>query len=322
MIPKNIEALFEFIDFLIENKKIFENYIDINYRINDLSYEKSKLKPNDNYYDKQKYSDIENEIKEIINIIDINVINLIKEKLIELELYKDNDPTYLRRDLNISNNISIDNIDVETINNYRLKYIEFIETTDIGFYTLSRMFSELNNYLKIIFDYFKKPEVIPFDELIENSKQINNITQLSNYIKSSIDKQVNYKIDIEKALEFNTTKVIPESTNISPIFCIDNSKNIINNNTINGNKNKVNIKNDNIKQSNNNKFGNNMDNSKSDNIITNNPIIKSNNNKVKIINENINQASGKSTLKTEKKGWFSKFGNLIYSFIKKKLFPS
>ena len=66
MIPQRIQALFEFIDFLDNNKKEYiRKYTPICNRLEKIKLEKKKLKPEKNYVDKQKHDKLQKEIKKI-----------------------------------------------------------------------------------------------------------------------------------------------------------------------------------------------------------------------------------------------------------------
>ena len=65
MIPEKIQALFEFIDYLDTIKtELIKKYIPLCDELNNLDIQRSKLKPKNNYIDKQRYDDIQKEIKE------------------------------------------------------------------------------------------------------------------------------------------------------------------------------------------------------------------------------------------------------------------
>jgi FtsZ-binding cell division protein ZapB len=92
MIPQKIQALFDFIDFLDANKKEYiEKYIPLCNELSELDKQRSKLKPNENYKDKQSYECIQKEIKEKFEPITDNIYKPVTNKLRELGIWSRDD---------------------------------------------------------------------------------------------------------------------------------------------------------------------------------------------------------------------------------------
>ena len=65
MIPPKIQALFDFIDYLDNNKKEYiEKYIPLCNELDTLDKQRNNLKPKSNYKDKQEYDKIKSIIEE------------------------------------------------------------------------------------------------------------------------------------------------------------------------------------------------------------------------------------------------------------------
>ena len=168
MIPKEIQRIFDFIDFLDENKKQYiEVYLPICEELKKYDTEKRSLRPNDNYRDKIQYDTIQKRIEEVFPLIYNNVYTPITEKLRNLGIWS-GDEGYI----SIKNNISsattnfkdiFEMDDIQQISIRKEKYISFRKETNSNFLSLGFVFSDLDEGLKELFDFFKDTDINEFE---------------------------------------------------------------------------------------------------------------------------------------------------------------
>ncbi|RYX82990.1 hypothetical protein EON73_04060, partial [bacterium] len=140
MISEQIQALFKFIDYLDANKtELVIKYTPLCDELKNLDIQSSKLKPRNNYIDKQRYDDIQKEIKEKLQLITQNLYLPVLNKLKELEIWSGDDVFTSIWNNNLSaiydlrkNFTSNDIIKIKT---YKQKYLSFrTETNTIFLY--------------------------------------------------------------------------------------------------------------------------------------------------------------------------------------------
>ncbi|SFS88474.1 hypothetical protein [Sphingobacterium wenxiniae] len=176
MIPQKIQALFEFIDFLDKNKEHYiQKYIPLCNELTELDKQRSSLKPNKNYKDKLSYDFIQEEIKEKFIPITENIYKPITSKLQELGIWA-GDEIYTSIWNNNISEISdfkrnFSEADIKQIFHYKQKYLNFRTETNSDFLCLSFVFSNLDEILKELFDFFKDTDENEFEsfepEIIE-----------------------------------------------------------------------------------------------------------------------------------------------------------
>jgi hypothetical protein len=159
MIPKEIQALFDFIDYLDSNKSEFIKLIPLVNELKGLENKRSELKPHNNSKDKQQYGIIQKEISEKFEPVKINILNPVLEKLITLGIWNDDDTFASIWNNNIpaiselKENFTDE--DVERILQNKQKYLSFREETNTDFLCLDFAFNKLDEILKELFDFFK-----------------------------------------------------------------------------------------------------------------------------------------------------------------------
>lgn len=168
MIPEKIQALFDFIDYLNDNKiEYIEKYIPLCADLKIMLDERNKLKPTKNYLDKIKYDELQIPLDEKFSIIMDNIFNPVSEKLLELDIWS-GERTYA----SIWNNntsaiyefINSFNIeDLSKIMEYKNKYINFRTETNSNFLCLEIILHTLDETLKELFDFFKDDETNEFE---------------------------------------------------------------------------------------------------------------------------------------------------------------
>src|SRR5690606_10031783 len=136
-----------------------DRYLPICKEIEKLDAERRVLRPNDNYRDKLRYNSVQQKIEEKFPLVYDNVYIPVTEKLIELGIWSC-DKTYMSIKNNISsaaicfkNNFQLS--DIRQVLSYKEKYISFRKDTNSNFLTLQLLFSDLDEVLKELFDFFK-----------------------------------------------------------------------------------------------------------------------------------------------------------------------
>lgn len=214
MIPQKIQALFDFIDFLDVNKKEYiDKYIPLCNELSELNKQRSKLKPNENYKDKQSYEYIQKEIKEKIEPITENIYKPVTNKLLELGIWSGDD--FYRSILN--NNISeIEDFkknfiqeDLEKVFHYKQKYLFFRTETNNDFHCLAFVFSNLDEIYRVLFDFFKDKQENEFESFETSTIEVEDFSKIAKNLKDSIGKNVKYSIPTETI--FGKKQVTPST---------------------------------------------------------------------------------------------------------------
>jgi|GEM_PF-2220642 len=186
MIPKEIQAIFDFIDFLDANKKQYiEVYLPICAELEKLDDERKSLGPNDNYKHKLRYNTLQKQIQDKFSLVYDNVYTPITATLKESGIWS-GDESYI----SIKNNISsaatafkemFQIEDVQLVVSYKDKYTSFRKETNSNFLTLGIILPDLDEVLKELFDFFKDTddnEFESFESEIVECKSIEEALQL------------------------------------------------------------------------------------------------------------------------------------------------
>jgi len=199
MIPKEVSALFDFIDYLDNNKNEYiEKYISLVHELEKLDFQRNELNPDNNYKDKQQYDTIQNQIREKFEPINENICNPILNKLQELKIWS-GDKVYasiwgnsISAISNLKQNFTTE--DVELISQYKQKYLNFRTETNTDFFCLSFVFRRLDEILKVLFDFFKNTNENEFENFETKTIKVNSIEEcVENFIQSK-GKNVKYSI--------------------------------------------------------------------------------------------------------------------------------
>ena len=213
MITDKIKALFQFIEFLHSNIENFNQYNDLIKELETLINERSNLKPQSNYKDKQQFNKIQAEIESKFKELQANTTNPIKSKAIELSVcIFDNEPIYnfngIETDIRQLKE-SFDNNDLPEIFKHKSQYIEYRTKTHGTFLSLQAFFDELDEIAKTLFDYFKKDtNQNEFEAFETKTIEVNSITEMAeilsgkNKLKIEIDKNLSIteKLDYWKSI--------------------------------------------------------------------------------------------------------------------------
>ena len=144
-----------------------------------LDNERNSLNSNGNYKDKIEYDKIKSKIEKQYDIVTNKTTNLIKDKIKELDVADISTPTIninAREDL-FELKKSFDKNDLPIIFTAKDKYIDFRTATNFHYF-LDFFFSDLDNELKQIFDFFSDVKENNFEAFEEKEIKVNNIQEL------------------------------------------------------------------------------------------------------------------------------------------------
>jgi hypothetical protein len=220
MIPHTIQALFDFIDYLDNNKREYiEKYIPLCKELENLDNQRNDLKPNENYIDKQQYDNIQNKIKEKFSPITSNIYIPISNKLRELEIWS-GDETFSSIWNNNSSTISnfkrgFTSEDVLVVMQYKQKYFSFRTETNSDFLCLSFAFRNLDEILKELFDFFKDTNENEFESFETKTIKVNSMKEAVKGLIENKGKNVKFSIPTKTFCDSpNETQIQNSSTNI------------------------------------------------------------------------------------------------------------
>lgn len=225
MKSQKIQALFDFIDYLDNNKiEYIQKYIPLCDELIKLDNQRNKLNPNENYIDKQQYDNIQNQIKEKFSPITSNICTPISNKLKELEIWSGDETCSSIWNNNISaiSDFKRDftSEDVVHVMQYKQKYLSFRIETNTDFLCLSFVFQHLDEILKELFDFFKDSNENEFDSFEAKTIKVNNVEEAVKGLVENKGKNVKFSIP---------TKALYKSPNETQIrTSIANIKNEIN----------------------------------------------------------------------------------------------
>lgn len=210
-VPK-VKALFKFIEFLHSNIDNFKQYDDVINELNLLKNESNELNPQKNYKDKLKFDEMQTKIKVKFSLIRENIINQIQAKVTELNIC-DLNKTETLWNWNISD-ISIlkenfNQKDLSEIFRNKRKYLEYRTKTNCTYFQ-DFFFSDLDEILKVLFDYFKETEHNEFDAFETKSIQVNSIEEAIKGLKQG-------KTKFTLPNTFLNSSNIQQQNNIEPL---------------------------------------------------------------------------------------------------------
>lgn len=206
MIPKRIQSLFEFIDFLDKNKNEYiKKFIPLCNELEELDKHRSSLKPHENYKDKQSYDIVQKEIKEKFEPITENIYKPITNKLLELGIWSGDDVftsiwnNNASEIMDFKRNFSEE--DAKQVFHYKQKYLSFRTETNSDFLCLSFVFSNLDEILKELFDFFKDTKENEFENFETKTIEVENFTELAKNLRKNTKSNVRYSIPSETVFE-------------------------------------------------------------------------------------------------------------------------
>ncbi len=220
MIPEEIQALFKFIDYL-DTKKIeyIEKYIPLCDELKNLDIQRSKLKPKNNYIDKQQYDDIQKEISEKFLPITQNIYIPVLNKLKELEIWDGDDvfTSIWNKNASAIHDFKehFTSEDADKIKIYKQKYLSFRNETNSNFLCLQFIFSNLDEILKELFDFFKDTNQNEFESFETKTIKVDNIKDAVKGFMENKERNVRFEIPQESLFDYqNIKQYLPQLPNI------------------------------------------------------------------------------------------------------------
>ena len=203
MITDKIKALFNFIEFLHSNIDNFKQYDSLINELYSLDIERNNVKPLNNFADKLKYDEIQSIILDKFKTIQSNIIQPIQDKSNELNIcdWNKTETLWNYNILEISelkDNFTAN--DIPEIQKHKNKYIEFRTVTNCTYFNRF-FFNDLDQTLKVLFDFFKESTENEFEAFETKKIMVNNISEAVELLRT---KTTNVK-DFEKDELFKNT---------------------------------------------------------------------------------------------------------------------
>ena len=202
MIPTKIQALFDLIEFLDNNKKEYiEKYIPLCLELDSLDEQIQEFKPCRNYKDKQESDKIQKTIKDKFEPISTNIHSPIQNFLTEKKIWN-GDGEYASIWNNNIEDISeftrnFDSEDVEQVFKHKKMYLTFRAETKNDFQGLSFVFSKLDEVLKVLFDFFKDTNVNEFEDFEKKTLKVDSILEAQISFNEKRKENVKFSIPID-----------------------------------------------------------------------------------------------------------------------------
>lgn len=217
MIPQRIQRLFDFIDYLNENKDEFKKYIPLCNELRELSIQKNLLNPDTNYKDKLRYDELHTLISEKFEPITTHIYGPITNKLRELDIWSGDGAYASIWNNNISaiyefrSNFTQEEV-IEAIK-YKRKYLDFRTETNTDFLSLYSIFKGLDEILKVLFDFFKDTENNEFESFEAKKIKVNSIQEA---LKISLEqgRSISFSLPEEDVLSQNNPASLNDTINI------------------------------------------------------------------------------------------------------------
>ncbi|TCO07033.1 hypothetical protein [Natronoflexus pectinivorans] len=213
MITPKIKALFQFIDYLHSNIENFKQYDEVINELHLLDKERQKVSSKKTFKDKLKYDEVQEQIKNKFKVIQGYILTPIQAKSNELNICDFNDTNQyykgewrnnflpeiekLKRDFH--------NSDLPEIFNHKNKYLEYrTATKGEAFFGLVFFFSDLDEVLKILFDFFKESEQNEFEAFETKTIEISSYTELAEIIsgKNALNIEIDTNLSITEKLDY------------------------------------------------------------------------------------------------------------------------
>lgn len=220
MISQRIQALFAFIDYLDGRKSEYiDRYIPLCKEITDFGTRRAELKPESNYIDKLEYDELQKAISEKFKPITQNIYLPVLERLKALNIWSGDD-TFASIWNNNSSAIhefkeNFDLVDIEDILTYKQKYLDFRKETNSNFLCLQFVFSNMDEILKQLFDFFKSSAENEFASFEIKTVEVNSVADAVKSIVNGEGKNVRFSIPHESLFDYhNINKNLPQLPNV------------------------------------------------------------------------------------------------------------
>jgi hypothetical protein len=179
MLTDRINAIFRFIDFLHSNIERFKQFDAVMDDLNLLVQRRNQLSPRKNFADKLEYDEVQAELKQKADIIIENITKVISAKALELNIC-DLNRTETLWNWNISEIYNLrenfTRADVPAILLHKTKYLEFRTRTNHTYFN-DIFFSDLDEIIKELFDFFKEGTKNEFEAFETKTIPVNSIRE-------------------------------------------------------------------------------------------------------------------------------------------------
>lgn len=210
MIPFKILALFDFIDYLDKNKSEFAKKLPLCDDINSLTIQRQELNPYKNYKEKQQYDNIQNQITQKFPLLIQDIFIPVSTKLKELGIWS-GDQTYSSI---WNNNIpaiaelktEFTSEDIILIINNKEKYLSFRKETNSNFLCLGLVFSQLDEILKVLFDFFKDTTENEFESFETKTIKVKSLEDAVSCYNETKVKNIKFSIPSESLFNYYNLK--------------------------------------------------------------------------------------------------------------------
>ena len=199
MIKNEVYNIFEFIDFLDQNKQLYiEKHLPICHELRSIRNKMNALKPNDNYQEKLEYDLLKKQATPKFDIVYSEVYLPIMGKLSELNIWTGDKVL-----TSIPNNISsatttlkstFNEDEVPLIQSYKEKYLSFRKETNSNFLTLEQVFSYLDEALGELFEFFSTSDENDFEFLKPETIVCENIGEAISYYAKNKNRNIRFSI--------------------------------------------------------------------------------------------------------------------------------
>lgn len=211
MIPKKIQALFNFIDYLDSRKtELTETYIPLCNTIMILDKQRSALNPRDNYKDKLQFDVLDKEIKEKCQPLHEYIYIPVTNKLLELGIWSGDGALASIWNNNMSAIWSFkgnfEPEDTDTVIQYKRKYLDFRSETNSNFLGLQLTFSSLDEIFKSLFDFFKDSTDNEFESFETKTIKADSWRDVAEAMAESKGKNVRFSLPANSLFDYQSVK--------------------------------------------------------------------------------------------------------------------
>lgn len=227
MIPQRVQRLFDFIDYLNENKNEYKKYISLSNELTELNIQRNLLNPDGNYKDKLLYDNVQRQIEKKLKPIIEHIHDPITKKILELEVWS-GDRAYasiwnnsISEIYDFRNSFSED--DIEKVLKYKHMYLSFRTEINTDFISLFFIFHGLDSVLKVLFEFFKDAEENEFENFETKKVNVRSIKEAVDLALKS-GKSVSFTLPNETILprSKSTRSDDPSRASYNTIFMRDN----------------------------------------------------------------------------------------------------
>jgi hypothetical protein len=185
MINKRVQALFDFIDYLNLNKDFFKSKVVEFKKLEQLKVERDNFNPDKTFKERIEYNKLDKILKETFDKLNEDVITPFFAKVNDTNICDYNKlETLYNWNISEINDLKVnftDN-DIPVILEYKEKYLNFRRETNYHFFH-SFFFNDLDEILKILFDFFKETQINEFESFETKTIKADDLNELVNFLQ-------------------------------------------------------------------------------------------------------------------------------------------